>query len=59
MPTLDQWWPDAITQPQVVGSAYWKTAGLGVELAGFALLGTLLVVTLTGGPDRARRSTVR
>ncbi|MDK8173190.1 hypothetical protein QP735_11690 [Curtobacterium citreum] len=59
VPTLDLWWPDAITQPQVVGSAYWKTAGLGVELAGFALLGTLLVVTLTGGPDRARRSTVR
>ncbi|MET3635938.1 MULTISPECIES: hypothetical protein [Curtobacterium] len=50
VPFLDPWWPDAITQPQVVGSAYWKTAGLGVELAGFALLATLLVAAATGRP---------
>ena len=47
---LDPLWPDAITHPQVVGSAYWKTAGLGVELAGFALLATLLVAAATGRP---------
>jgi len=53
-PLVDPWWPTSITQPQVVGSAYWKTAGLGIELAGFALLATLLVVSLTG-PRTARR----
>ncbi len=56
LPVLDPWWPDAITQPQVVGSAYWKTAGLGIELAGVALLATLLVATLTGQPDRTGRA---
>ena len=55
LPFLDPWWPDAITQPQVVGSAYWKTAGLGVELAGFALLATLLVAAATGRPASRRR----
>jgi len=55
VPTLDQWWPDAITQPQVVGSAYWKTAGLGIELAGVALLATLLVATATGRPAPRNR----
>jgi len=59
VPTLDAWWPDGITQPQVVGSAYWKTAGLGIELAGFALLATLLVAALTGHPERRRHDTVR
>jgi len=46
-PLIDSWWPDAITQPQHVGSAYWQLAGLGIELCGFGLLATLLVVTLT------------
>lgn len=50
VPFLDPWWPDAITQPQVVGSAYWKTVGLGVELTGVALLATLLVTAATGRP---------
>lgn len=55
VPFLDPWWPAAVTQPQVVGSAYWKTAGLGVELAGVALLATLLVAAATGRPaPRAR-----
>ncbi|MCJ1715276.1 hypothetical protein [Curtobacterium sp. VKM Ac-2922] len=44
---IDAWWPDVITQPQHVGSAYWQLAGLGIELCGFGLLGTLLVVALT------------
>ncbi|WP_144761009.1 hypothetical protein [Curtobacterium sp. 9128] len=46
-PLIDPWWPDAVTQPQHVGSAYWQLAGLGIELCGFGLLATLLVVTLT------------
>lgn len=46
-PLVDAWWPDAITQPQHVGSAYWQLAGLGIELCGFGLLATLLVVSLT------------
>ncbi|OIH95504.1 hypothetical protein BIU90_02045 [Curtobacterium sp. MCBA15_001] len=46
-PLIEAWWPDAITQPQHVGSAYWQLAGLGIELCGFGLLGTLLVVALT------------
>ena len=29
------------------GSAYWQLAGLGIELCGFGLLGTLLVAALT------------
>ena len=51
-PLIDPWWPDSITQPQVVGSAYWQLLGLGVELAGVGLLATLLVVTLTAKPTR-------
>jgi hypothetical protein len=46
-PLIDSWWPAAITQPQHVGSAYWQLAGLGIELCGFGLLATLLVVSLT------------
>ncbi|MFJ3384829.1 MULTISPECIES: hypothetical protein [unclassified Curtobacterium] len=46
-PLIESWWPDAITQPQHVGSAYWQLAGLGIELCGFGLLATLLVVALT------------
>jgi hypothetical protein len=49
-PLIASWWPESITQPQHVGSAYWQLAGLGIELAGFALLATLLVVSLTGTP---------
>ncbi|MBO9038256.1 disulfide bond formation protein B [Curtobacterium flaccumfaciens] len=49
-PLIESWWPESITQPQHVGSAYWQLAGLGIELAGFALLATLLVVALTGTP---------
>ncbi|WIB77435.1 disulfide bond formation protein B [Curtobacterium sp. MCPF17_002] len=51
-PLIDPWWPESITQPQVVGSAYWQLAGLGIELAGVGMLATLLVVTLTGKPTR-------
>ncbi|OII14833.1 disulfide bond formation protein B [Curtobacterium sp. MCBA15_008] len=51
-PLIDPWWPESITQPQVVGSAYWQLLGLGVELAGVGLLATLLVVTLTTKPTR-------
>jgi hypothetical protein len=47
-PAIQAWWPDALTQPQHVGSAYWRLAALGVELTGLALLGTLLFVALTG-----------
>lgn len=47
-PLIDGWWPTAITEPQRVGSAYWQLAALGVELCGFGLLATLLVVALTG-----------
>ncbi|KQS09985.1 hypothetical protein ASG04_05195 [Curtobacterium sp. Leaf183] len=46
-PLIDAWWPDAVTQPQHVGSAYWQLAGLGIELCAFGLLGTLLVAALT------------
>ncbi|OIH99526.1 hypothetical protein BIU92_01115 [Curtobacterium sp. MCBA15_003] len=49
-PLVDPWWPEAITQPQRVGSAYWQLAGLGVWLSGLAALATLLVVSLTGAP---------
>ncbi len=49
-PLIDPWWPDAITQPQRVASAYWQLAGLGIELAGVGMLATLLVVSLTGRP---------
>lgn len=51
-PLIDPWWPGSITQPQVVGSAYWQLAGLGIELAGFGMLATLLVVSLTAKPAR-------
>ena len=51
-PLIDPWWPDSITQPQIVGSAYWQLAGLGVELAGVGMLATLLVVSLTSRPAR-------
>lgn len=57
-PLIDGWWPESITQPQRVGSAYWQLAGLGIELAGFALLATLLVVALTGAP-RSRQDRFR
>jgi hypothetical protein len=50
IPFIDGWWPESITQPQVVGSAYWQLAGLGIELAGFGMLATLLVVSLTAKP---------
>ncbi|MBA8989228.1 hypothetical protein FHW23_000460 [Curtobacterium pusillum] len=51
-PLIDAWWPESITQPQIVGSAYWQLAGLGIELAGFGMLATLLVVSLTSKPAR-------
>lgn len=51
-PLVDAWWPDAITQPQVVGSAYWMLLGLGIVLAGVGMLATLLVVALTGPTAR-------
>jgi len=59
-PLIESWWPDGITQPQRVGSAYWQLAGLGIELAGIALLATLLVVSFAGprpstGRDAQRR----
>ncbi|MFJ2978689.1 hypothetical protein ACIPEP_07505 [Curtobacterium sp. NPDC087082] len=50
IPFIDGWWPESITLPQVVGSAYWQLAGLGIELAGFGMLATLLVVSLTARP---------
>lgn len=50
IPLINGWWPESITQPQVVGSAYWQLAGLGIELAGFGMLATLLVVSLTAKP---------
>ncbi|WP_022905980.1 hypothetical protein [Curtobacterium sp. B18] len=49
-PLVDGWWPESITRPQVVASAYWQLAGLGIELAGFGMLATLLVVSLTAKP---------
>lgn len=51
-PLIDGWWPEAITQPQVVGSAYWQLLGLGIELAGVGMLATLLVVSMTSRPAR-------
>ncbi|TDN45429.1 hypothetical protein EDF64_103353 [Curtobacterium flaccumfaciens] len=51
-PLIDPWWPESITQPQIVGSAYWQLLGLGVELAGVGMLATLLVVSLTTKPTR-------
>ena len=54
-PLVDAWWPDAITQPQVVGSAYWMLLGLGIVLAGVGMLATLLVVALTGPAARPRQ----
>jgi hypothetical protein len=53
-PAIESWWPDAVTEPQRVGSAYWQLVALGVELAGLGLLGTLLVVALTGRPSPRR-----
>jgi hypothetical protein len=50
---LSSWWPSVITQPQLVGSAYWTIVGLGIVLCGFGLLGTLLGVAVAG-PTRAR-----
>ncbi len=35
-----------------MGSAYWQLAGLGIELAGFGMLATLLVVSLTSKAAR-------
>lgn len=46
---LGDWWPEAITQPQLVGSGYWVMASLGVVLTGGAMLVTLLVTGLLGG----------
>ncbi|MFZ7089280.1 hypothetical protein [Curtobacterium sp. RRHDQ10] len=43
---LGDWWPEAITQPQVVGSAYWTVAALGVVLTGGGMLVTLFVTAL-------------
>jgi len=54
-PLVDAWWPDAVTQPQQVGSAYWQLAALGVVLSGFALLATLLVAALTARPRSTSR----
>lgn len=54
-PLVDAWWPDAVTQPQVVGSAYWMLLGLGIVLAGVGMLATLLVVALTGPTARPRQ----
>lgn len=51
-PLIDSWWPDSITQPQVVGSAYWQLLGLGIELAGVGMLATLLVASLTTSSPR-------
>lgn len=53
-PLIDAWWPDAITQPQHVASAYWQLVGLGIELCGVGLLGTLLVAALVDPPTRRR-----
>lgn len=58
-PLVDGWWPNAVTQPQVVGSAYWKLLGLGIELAGIGMLATLLVVSLTGPTGATDRRTGR
>lgn len=46
---MADWWPSAITQPQLVGSAYWTIMALGVTLTGVAMLGTLLLVAVTRG----------
>lgn len=46
---LGDWWPEAITQPQIVGSAYWTLLALGVVLAGGGMLVALLVMALFGG----------
>lgn len=51
-PLIEPWWPDVLTEPQHVGSAYWQLLALGVELAGVGLLGTLLVVAVIGPPRR-------
>lgn len=51
-PLIESWWPDSITQPQVVGSAYWQLLGLGIELAGVGMLATLLVASLTTSSPR-------
>ncbi|WIB15451.1 MULTISPECIES: hypothetical protein [unclassified Curtobacterium] len=55
VPFLDPWWPEVLTQPQHVGSAYWQLAALGVVLTGFGLLATLLVAAFTDGPRRTVR----
>jgi small-conductance mechanosensitive channel len=44
---LESWWPQAITQPQLVGSAYWTILALGVTLTGVGLLGTSLILAVT------------
>jgi hypothetical protein len=55
IPGIGDWWPEAITQPQLVGSGYWVMASLGVVLAGGGMLVTLLVTALLGG-SRPRTS---
>lgn len=52
---IDAWWPSVITQPQLVGSAYWTLLALGVVLTGVGMLGTLLAIAVTrGGRTSAR-----
>lgn len=50
---MADWWPSALTQPQLVGSAYWTIAALGVTLTGVGMLGTLLFAAVTG-PSRTQ-----
>jgi hypothetical protein len=52
---LDAWWPQVLTQPQLVGSAYWTILALGVTLLGVGLLGTSLIVALTRGTSTRAR----
>jgi hypothetical protein len=49
---LEAWWPTQLTQPQLVGSAYWMLAGLGIILTGVGLLATLLITAVTRTPAR-------
>jgi len=55
VPFLDPWWPQIVTQPQHVASAYWQLAGLGVVLTGFGMLATLLVSAFAGKPGTSYR----
>ncbi|MDY1005174.1 hypothetical protein [Curtobacterium sp. CFBP9011] len=55
VPFLDPWWPQIVTQPQHVASAYWQLAGLGVVLTGFGMLATLLVAAFAGKPGTSYR----